>query len=240
MSSDAQAGHDHHNEGLWDAHNEPHEHLVVPWQTLLGVLLVLLFFTLITVNFAQFERFAAYEWGWVFPGWVNIVVALLIAGVKCTFVVMYFMQLRWDKGLNVVLLLFTLFAVMLFLMFTAIDLTGRDRNIEWRAGEVVPGGTGYGIMQGGETSMPANTSIVEAAKASYQAKKGYTEEEWAQAVKDHKHDHGHHHEPDAVVRTGLTPGLFADELWPQESEDGHGHEDDHDDHGEDDHGDDHD
>jgi len=222
---------------LWDEHehDHPHEHFIVPWQTLLGVLVTLLILTMLTVNVAQFERFAASEWGWSFPGWSNIVIALAIAGVKGTLVVMYFMQLRWDKGLNVVLFLFTLFAVMLFLMFTAIDLTGRGHNVEWRAGQIVEGGTGYGIKQG-ESTLPAGTSIFAAAKTNYQAEKELTTEEWEAELAHHKHGHGDHDKTQAVTRLGLTPGLFAVDLWAVE-DDHHGHGEDHDgDHADEEHG----
>jgi len=202
-------------------HEEGHHgHVIIPWQILLGVLLALLAFTVLTVFQAQFEKYAAYEWGWHIPGWVNVILAMGIATIKGTLVVMYFMQLRYDKGINIILLLFTLFAVWLFIMFTAIDLTGRHHITEWRGGEVVAGGTGAGVRREG-----VNGPLIQVAKDQYIASKGL------EAYESHKHDK--HHKAETVSsaqasrpRSGLTPGLFATGVW-EHTADEHAHDDEH-------------
>jgi len=207
-------------------HEEGHHgHVIVPWQILLGVLVTLLFFTALTVFQAQFEKYAAHEWGWQIPGWVNIVLAMGIACIKGALVVMFFMQLRYDKGINVILFLFTLFAVWLFIMFTAIDLTGRGHITEWRAGEITAGGTGAGVRREG-----VNGPLFIVAKDEFIAKHGEAEYE--------KELHAHHAashanelstEEFSRAHSGLTPGLFSTGVWENL---GSGH----DAHGDDSHG----
>ncbi len=200
-------------------HEEGHHgHVIVPWQILLGVLITLLAFTALTVFQAQFEKYAMHEWGWQIPGWVNVVLAMGIACIKGTLVVMFFMQLRYDKGINVILFLFTLFAVWLFIMFTAIDLTGRGHITEWRAGEITSGGTGAGVRREG-----VNGPLFIVAKEQFIAEHGLAEYE--------KELHAHHaasHESDlstaqmSRAHQGLTPGLFASGVWEHASS---GHDD---------------
>lgn len=215
-------------------HEEGHHgHVIVSWQILLGVLLALLFFTVLTVFQAQFEKFAAHEWGWLIPGWVNVVLAMGIAVIKGTLVAMFFMQLRYDKGLNVVLFLFTLFAVWLFIMFTAIDLTGRGHITEWRQGEVISGGTLSSFGTGGGSIAKSrkdlegisNKPIYLAVKENYIAQHGLA------AYEAHAHHDAH---GDAVStahssrpRQGLTPGLFATGVWKDLAHDSHDSHDAH-------------
>lgn len=211
-----------------DDHGD-HGHVIVPWQILLGVLLALLFLTILTVMTAQAEIFVAGQWGWELPSWLNIIVAMSIATVKGVLVALYFMQLRYDKGVNSIIMLFTLFAVTLFLMFTMLDLGGRDRVTEWRAGEITPGAT------------VATDSIVGKARAAYIAKTGMTEEEFWKKWQEKHDSHGHgHHGPEhstanhVVHHDGITPGLFTGGVWAEAAE--HDHKDKSGDkHGSDDH-----
>ncbi|MEO0511929.1 MAG: cytochrome C oxidase subunit IV family protein [Planctomycetota bacterium] len=215
---------DSHAADAAHAHDGAHDHghVIVPWQALLGVLLVLLVLTVATVFTAQAEIFVTGEWGWELPGWLNIVVAMSIALVKGTLVALYFMQLRYDKGINALIMLFTLFAVTLFLLFTMLDLGNRNTITEWRAGEVNPGGTTLG------------SGIVATARANYIAEMGLTEEEywkkWDEKHAGHGHGGGHgaasgdvstaNH---SVKGAGLTPGLFATGVWAEHDE----HHDEH-------------
>lgn len=209
-----------------------HGHVVVPWQILLGVLLTLLFFTALTVFQAQFEKHAAHDWGWVIPGWVNIVLAMGIATIKGTLVALFFMQLRYDKGINVLLFLFTLFAVWLFIMFTSLDLNNRGLVTDWRAGEVISGGSGvgfgeHGTSKGRDDIKSAAGPLFVRVKENYIAQHGLADYE----------AHGHHGEHEDVVsdawqsrsRSGLTPGLFSTGVWESldNGHDDHGQEGDH-------------
>ncbi|MEO1583032.1 MAG: cytochrome C oxidase subunit IV family protein [Planctomycetota bacterium] len=208
------------------AADDHHGHVIVPWQTLLGVLLTLLVFTVITVFQAQFEKHAAYVWGWDIPGWVNIVLAMAIATVKGALVVLFFMQLWWDRGVNALLFLFTIFAVWLFLMFTMIDLSGRTSNVEWRGGEIVAGGSGVGIDREGFGSSALHVTVRE----NYIAEKGLTQAEYdKKAAEKHSHKHlaEHNSKDHSRVRSGLTPGLFDTGPWAALDGDGEKKDGDH-------------
>ena len=221
-----------------------HGHVIVPWQILLGVLLALFAFTALTVFQSQFEKFAVGTWGWDIPGWVNIVLAMVIATIKGTLVVLFFMQLRYDKGINTLLFLFTLMAVWLFIMLTAIDLKNRDEITPWRAGEITAGGTGVGFGGNGfgadrEDIKTMSGPMFQKVKESYIAEFGI--EKYEHELHLHHAAHGHHEEESNAwtsrSRTGLTPGLFTTGVW-KDLDDGHGDHGSHDDHG-DSHGDDH-
>jgi caa(3)-type oxidase subunit IV len=221
MSHAAEHAYDPIDPHGFHAHDHGHGHVVVPWQTLLLVLLTLLVFTGLTIFQAQAEKFAAYEWGWQFPHWVNIVLAMSIAVVKGALVVLFFMQLRYDNGLNAILFLFTLFAVWLFLMFTMIDLSGRSSITPWRGGEVVAGGTSAGLRD--PKYAGGSGAIVQKARQDYIAVHGQA------AYDEHMAEHAHHgaYAPAASTKDharpthGLTPGLFDTGVWAElESEHG--------------------
>lgn len=209
-----------------------HGHVIVPWQLLLGVLLILLGFTALTVFQAQAEKFMAYSWGWVIPGWINIVLAMGIAVVKGTLVVLFFMQLRYDKGINVILFLFTLMAVWFFIMFTAIDLKNRGTITEWRAGEIVVGGTGVGFGSFGLAAGRDNEFKALTGPMFLKARDSYIEEfgieQYERELAAH---HSHHEEAEnsdawaSRTRDGLTPGLFSSGVW-EHLDDGHGEAED--------------
>ncbi len=96
---------------------------------LAGVLLALLFLTFITV---------AVTWtAWLDFGNLNVWVALLIATVKATLVVLYFMHLRYDKPFNAVVLIAALFFVVLFIGIATQDtLQYRGHIQQWRNTQV--------------------------------------------------------------------------------------------------------
>ena len=94
------------------AHEEGHPDLghVVPVKMLVGVLLVLLVLTVVTVAVSYLDL-----------GPFNLAVALVIAVVKASFVVLFFMHLRWDKPFNAVLFCSTLLFLTLFIGLTLLD-----------------------------------------------------------------------------------------------------------------------
>jgi cytochrome c oxidase subunit 4 len=83
---------------------------IVPLRLLFGVLGILLFLTFVTVAVT-----------WVDLGELNLVVALLIAVVKATFVALYFMHLRWDRPFNAIVLITALSLVALFVFLSLLD-----------------------------------------------------------------------------------------------------------------------
>jgi cytochrome c oxidase subunit IV len=80
-------------------------------------------------------------------GRLNLVVVILIASMKASLVVAFFMHLRWDNKFNVLILISTLFFIAVFFAYTMNDTDRRgesdaDQNvrIDPRTGEVAPGG----------------------------------------------------------------------------------------------------
>ncbi len=83
---------------------------VVPVSFMVGILLVLMFLTVLTVAVTYIDL-----------GSLDIVVALGIAFVKATLVALFFMHLYWDKPFNLFILVASLFFVALFLGFCMMD-----------------------------------------------------------------------------------------------------------------------
>lgn len=106
-ATDATHGHDHAHHGL--AHVSPVKLLISVWAWLM-------FFTVITVAFSKMEEHKIIE-----LGNASIWVALIIATVKGTLVMMYFMHLRYDKPFNTFIFLSTLLFVAIFLSFAMMD-----------------------------------------------------------------------------------------------------------------------
>lgn len=122
-----------------------HGHTIVSSSTLLVVLLALVGLTLLTVVASFVERFVI-ETFHVQPEIatiINVSVALAIAAVKTTLVVMFFMQLKYDSPLNTMIFLFCLGTVALFLGFTMLDLGNRGTIDQFKGRYVQPGGLGF-------------------------------------------------------------------------------------------------
>lgn len=95
-----------------DAHHAPgelHVHAVPPWLliTVFGCLLVLTFVT-VAVTWVDLGNFAIW-------------VALGIAVVKASLVVLYFMHLRWDAPFNAIIFISALLFVAIFIGGTITD-----------------------------------------------------------------------------------------------------------------------
>ena len=138
-SNDHHEGHgDHHDHG--GHHGDHHGHFVVPKFTLRLIFGLLISLTILTVAAAQFEVAIASFFGFQIPGIVNVLIALSIATVKTTLVVMFFMQLRYDNPLNTMVFIFTIFTVAFFLGFTMIDLGNRGSVDRFKVGNIWEGG----------------------------------------------------------------------------------------------------
>ncbi len=83
---------------------------VVPLSTLIGVLAVLLLLTFVTVAATWFDF-----------GPFNLIVAMAIAAVKGSLVLLYFMHLRWDRPFNAVVFISSLAFVALFIVLALLD-----------------------------------------------------------------------------------------------------------------------
>ena len=58
-------------------------------------------------------------------GWMNTPVAFLIATVKASLVLLYFMHLIEDEKLNIVIIFSSFFFLLLFLFFSSLDIFTR-------------------------------------------------------------------------------------------------------------------
>lgn len=85
----------------------------------LGVLLALLFLTFITVWVAQFDF-----------GSANMLIAMLIASVKASLVIGFFMHLKYDTAINKLVFLSSFLFLSLLFIFTLGDLFTRRLDHE--------------------------------------------------------------------------------------------------------------
>jgi cytochrome c oxidase subunit 4 len=98
--ADDVSGHGHHPEG---AH-------AVPKRILIGVYLLLCMFTIITVAVSKIDL-----------GPANIWLALFVAVIKASLVVLFFMHIWWDSPFNGVVLIIAMFFVALFIGISMLD-----------------------------------------------------------------------------------------------------------------------
>jgi cytochrome c oxidase subunit 4 len=94
------------------AHDDAHAEVghVVSLRILFGVLAILLVLTLATVAVT-----------WVDLGEFNLLIALAIAFVKGSLVLLYFMHLRWDRPFNAVVMISAIAFVMIFVGLALLD-----------------------------------------------------------------------------------------------------------------------
>jgi cytochrome c oxidase subunit 4 len=95
-----------------------HEHPANPIKYYIGVFLLLMVFTALTVFVAKFDL--EHIWG---P--LNIIVALTIAVIKATAVVLIFMHVRWSSRLTQVIVVSGIFWLIIMLAFTMSDYWSR-------------------------------------------------------------------------------------------------------------------
>jgi len=136
-----------------DVTHADHGHHIASPALLMGTLLVLLFFTVLTVFLSRAEVWVQDTFSVILPQWINVLVAMSIAVVKATLVVAFFMGLRYDKPLNLFVLLFCLAAVAQFILPSTLDLYTRDWVTAEHKGEIILGGTGEGLAKTGEGNL---------------------------------------------------------------------------------------
>lgn len=107
---------------------EAHEHHVhvTPFWTMFWVFVVLLALTALTVWSSNIHEFWIGNTLITLGPTPHILMALTIAVIKAVLVAAYFMHLKYDKPLNTIIVGATMFAVILFLGFTILDLSSRD------------------------------------------------------------------------------------------------------------------
>jgi cytochrome c oxidase subunit 4 len=114
MNTAATASHastDDHDTGAIHVH-------ALPLKVLFGVYAILVVLTILTVAVAYMEL-----------GKLNIWVAMLIAVLKASFVVLYFMHLRYDNLFNGLVLVVALLFVALFIAVTMMDTAEYKGNM---------------------------------------------------------------------------------------------------------------
>ncbi len=93
---------------------ENHGHHIIPFKVLLAVFLGLVALTVLTVAVARVDL-----------GPLNVPVALGIAGLKATLVVLFFMALKYDKPVNSMVFSIGTVFVVIFVVFTLFDTAFR-------------------------------------------------------------------------------------------------------------------
>jgi cytochrome c oxidase subunit 4 len=128
-STDAHDAHGHADDGAVHAHVSS-----VPFYV--AVFLGLLMLTGMTVGQSYVDL-----------GKLNIVIVILIATMKASLVVTFFMHLRWDNKFNALIFVSTIFFIGVFFAYTLNDTDRRgdldpDQNMKvWeKTGEKAPGG----------------------------------------------------------------------------------------------------
>lgn len=91
-----------------------HDHHIIPKSVLLQVFGALIVLTGITYGVAQIDL-----------GPLNVPVAILIAAVKATLVVMFFMALKYDNPVNTLTFTMGVIFVVVFITFTLFDTAFR-------------------------------------------------------------------------------------------------------------------
>ena len=98
-----------------NAHSDHQEHHIVPLRLLWGVFGALIVLTILTVYTAKR----------VDIGVLNLPLAITIAVTKATLVVTFFMALKWDNRVNLLIFSLGFIFVIVFLSFTMFDTAFR-------------------------------------------------------------------------------------------------------------------
>lgn len=104
-----------------------HKNHVLPISVYLSVATALLILTTITVYVAQLD-FGAY----------NLLVAMIIAGVKATLVALYFMHLKYDNKLYAIIFVGSLLFLSIFVILTMFDTLRRDEIYQIKQNPINP------------------------------------------------------------------------------------------------------
>lgn len=107
---DVNAAHGHAHGELQMGH-----HHVSSSQMFANVLIALLILTAITVVTSRFDF-----------GSANMLIAMLIASVKASLVMAFFMHLKWDTAINKIVFLSSFLFLSLLFLFTLTDLATRQ------------------------------------------------------------------------------------------------------------------
>ncbi|HLH42725.1 MAG TPA: cytochrome C oxidase subunit IV family protein [Bryobacteraceae bacterium] len=99
-------------------HDAAHEHEHGGTGVYAKTLIALLILTAITVAAASFDF-----------GQGNVVIALFIATIKASLVVLFFMHLRWDKPVNAIIAMAGFLFLGIFILFCLLDFDARNNYL---------------------------------------------------------------------------------------------------------------
>lgn len=139
VSSSEFAGFDPHETLATDEYKHFHAH-VTPFWPMFRVFAILLVLTALTVWTSNLHGIQIGNTWIEFSGFVHILIAMGIAVVKALLVAAYFMHLKYDKPMNTIVVGTTIFAVVLFLGLTIIDIRFRGLDDPIQSGEIYKGG----------------------------------------------------------------------------------------------------
>jgi cytochrome c oxidase subunit IV len=106
------------------SHDSTHAHPENPIKFYIGVFALLMVMTLLTVYVAQFDLEGMFKETPVIKhvsGVLNALVALTIAVIKATAVILIFMHVRWSSRLTQVIVVASVFWLLIMLSFTISD-----------------------------------------------------------------------------------------------------------------------
>ena len=104
---------------------QTHEHHILPLSLYLGIGSILIFLTVVTVYAASID-FGAY----------NLLIAMAIAAVKASLVALYFMHLKYDNKLYLLLFLSAITFLAIFIVITMFDTLRRGDIYEIKSGPI--------------------------------------------------------------------------------------------------------
>jgi cytochrome c oxidase subunit 4 len=154
---------DHHDDGAVHAHISSTKFYV-------GILGALMFFTLLTVGVAS-----------VHLGPLNLAVAVVIASIKATLVVLFFMHIKYDNRFNGTIVICSLMFIGVFFAYTMNDTDRRGELDEAQGTQVLPS-TGQAAPGGMKGTFSPNRSHENAPSALEEVRK---EEEAVPAEHEH-------------------------------------------------------
>ncbi len=95
-------------------HSDDHHPHIIPYKTYMQILLVLLFLTVVTVAVSRVDF-----------GVLNTFVAMGIASVKAGLVLAFFMHLKYDDKLYLLIILLSVFFLVVMFFFSQLDIVTR-------------------------------------------------------------------------------------------------------------------
>jgi len=108
------------------------ENHVIPFKIYMRVFASLIVLTVITVS-VSFVDLGSY----------NLLIAMLVAGIKASLVAMFFMHLYYDNKLNLIIFLTSILFLVIFIVFTMFDTMTRDNIYKIKSGPIHPSAAMY-------------------------------------------------------------------------------------------------